>query len=61
MSTPGITGAPGKCPWKNVSFIVIFLHPITWLGDNSYTLSTNKNGGRCGNISIIALTSITGV
>ena len=27
MSTPGMIGWPGKCPWKNGSLIVTFLMP----------------------------------
>ena len=38
ISTPGMSGVPGKCPWKNSSFTVTFLtatmrRPGSWCGD----------------------------
>src|SRR5579872_200974 len=48
--TPGITETPGKWPWKNGSFTVTFLMPTARLpGSSSTTLSTRRNGYRCGN------------
>ncbi len=33
ISTPGITGLPGKCPWKKGSLMVTHLMPtIDWWG-----------------------------
>jgi len=28
ISTPGITGCAGKCPWKKFSLMVTFLMPM---------------------------------
>ena len=60
-NTPGITGSPGKWPTKKGSFIVTFLTPIMVLSSKCITLSTNKKGGRCGNVLKISVVSIIGV
>lgn len=57
ISTPGMMGFPGKCPWKNGSFTVTFLMPTAFPSPISSTLSTSKNGYRCGMISCICLLS----
>ena len=45
MSTPGISGAPGKCPWKNSSLTVTFLTATTRRpGSCSVTASTSGDG-----------------
>jgi hypothetical protein len=45
IRTPGMTGAPGKCPWKYGSFIVTFLIATTRRpGSSSTTRSTRRNG-----------------
>ncbi len=45
MSTPGISGAPGKCPWKNSSETVTFLYATTRRpGSCSATTSTSADG-----------------
>ena len=45
INTPGMIGAPGKCPWKNGSFIVTFLYATIRLpGSISTIRSTSKNG-----------------
>ena len=50
ISTPGITGYPGKWPWKNPSLIETFLIAlIRWPLSHSSTRSTSRNGYRCGN------------
>lgn len=60
MRTPGIMGLSGKCPGKKLSFMVTFFIPTADTpGLYSITLSTNKNGNLCGNISLIWLMSIT--
>ena len=47
MSTPGISGSPGKCPWKNSSFTVTFLTAtIRRPGSCSVTASTSGDGYR---------------
>ena len=44
-STPGITGFPGKWPWKNNSLNVAFLMPTArFIGSNSIIRSTNSIG-----------------
>ena len=44
-STPGITGSPGKWPWKNGSFIVQFFSPtMRFPSVYSVIRSTSKNG-----------------
>ena len=49
ISTPGITGLPGKCPTKNGSFIVTpFQATSRTPGSTATTRSTRRNGGRCG-------------
>src|SRR5262249_54908334 len=57
MSTPGMTGWPGKCPWKKGSFIVTFFSATTLSSVASSTRSTRKNGYRCGRIPSISRTS----
>src|SRR5699024_3884060 len=58
INTPGITGWPGKWPWKKGSLIVTFFTPtIRFASSFSITLSTNKNGYRCGIISLISCAS----
>ena len=43
MSTPGMTGIPGKCPWKNSSPTVTFLYATSrFPGSCSMTPSTNS-------------------
>src|SRR5450432_1673382 len=60
ISTPGITGYPGKCPAKNGSLMVTFLIALMCLpGVHSRTLSTKRNGGRCARHSMISLMSIS--
>ena len=45
--TPGITGYPGKCPWKKGSFIVTFLMATKCLPPSvSRTRSTRRKGKR---------------
>ena len=45
MSTPGISGAPGKCPWKKSSLTVTFLTATSRLpGSCSVTASTSGDG-----------------
>ncbi len=45
MSTPGITGLPGKCPRKNSSLAVTFLMvTIRFFRSNSITRSISRNG-----------------
>lgn len=54
ISTPGITGFPGKCPIKCGSFIVTFFLATHFTpGSSSSTVSMRRNGLRCGRISII--------
>jgi hypothetical protein len=45
ISTPGITGRAGKCPWKNGSLMVTFLSALmrTWCSISS-TRSTRMKG-----------------
>ena len=45
ISTAGMSGAPGKCPWKNSSLTVTFL------------TATSRRPGSC---SVMASTSIDG-
>src|SRR5689334_15206553 len=49
-STPGITGSPGKWPWKNHSVAVTPLRPTIRFASASYSTirSTSRNGQRCG-------------
>ena len=49
-STPGITGSPGKWPWKNHSVAVTALIPTIRCASGSYSTirSTRRNGQRCG-------------
>src|SRR4030042_5139921 len=59
MRTPGITGSPGKCPWKKGSLTVTFFIPAIRLPSSSSMMrSTNKKGYRWGKTSIIPCTSI---
>src|SRR5207247_1988828 len=45
ISTPGIMGWPGKCPWKNGSLIVTFLMPtIRCCPSTSMMRSTSRKG-----------------
>ena len=45
MSTPGMTGCPGKWPWKCGSLMVTFLMPTAELSPSMSTiLSTSRNG-----------------
>ena len=45
ISTPGISGAPGKCPWKNSSLTVTFLTATTRRpGSCSVIASTSGDG-----------------
>ena len=59
-STPGITGAPGKCPTKNGSFMVTFFIPITSVSVRCRILSTSRNGGLCGSSFWMPTISNTG-
>src|SRR4051794_20931982 len=64
--TPGITGNPGKCPWKYHSPAVTPLIPTIRLASASYSTmrSTSRNGQRCGisaSISrVVWMVSVTG-
>src|SRR3954454_18278263 len=64
--TPGITGRPGKWPWKYHSLAVTPLMPTIRLASWSYSTirSTSRNGQRCGiNASIsrvVWMVSVTG-
>ena len=45
IMTPGMVGAPGKCPWKYSSFTVTFLTATSrFPGSCSTTASTSKEG-----------------
>ncbi len=45
ISTPGISGVPGKCPWKKSSLTVTFLTATSRLpGSCSVTASTSADG-----------------
>ena len=45
ISTPGMTGAPGKCPWKNGSLYVTLLMPTALRPSSNATIrSTRRNG-----------------
>ena len=56
----GITGSPGKWPWKNGSLMVTFFRPtIRSSGTSSMILSTRTKGYRCGRNSMIFRTSHT--
>ncbi len=44
ISTPGITGLLGKCPWKICSLNVTFLMPTTCWSLSSMILSTSSIG-----------------
>src|SRR5688500_6491882 len=48
--TPGMTGRPGKWPWKNHSVAVTALMPTMRFSAGSYSTmrSTRRNGQRCG-------------
>ena len=48
--TPGMTGRPGKWPWKNHSVAVTALIPTIRFSAGSYSTirSTRRNGQRCG-------------
>src|SRR5665811_468366 len=48
--TPGMTGIPGKWPWKNHSVAVTALRPTIRRASASYSSirSTSRNGQRCG-------------
>ena len=51
MSTPGMMGRAGKCPWNQGSPIVTHLWPtMRSRGTTSVTRSTSTNGHRCGRI-----------
>jgi len=55
ISTPGMMGCPGKCPWKKGSLIVTFLIPTTRVFSSISTIrSTNRNGYRWGRICMIS-------
>src|SRR6185369_646206 len=64
--TPGITGRPGKWPWKYHSLAVTPLIPTMRLASASYSTmrSTSRNGQRCGmsdSISrVVWMGSVTG-
>src|SRR5258708_32847256 len=59
MSTPGMMGRPGKCPWNHGSPIVTHLCPtMRSPGTTSITRSTSTNGQRCGRIWRIRSISI---
>src|ERR1019366_10486369 len=49
-STPGMTGSPGKWPWKNHSVALTALIPTIHRAPSSYSMirSTRRNGQRCG-------------
>ena len=45
IKTAGMIGCPGKCPWKNGSFTVTFLMPMTRFSSSSSRMrSTRRNG-----------------
>jgi len=45
INTPGITGYPGKCPWKNGSLTETFFKPTARTPSSiSVIRSTSKNG-----------------
>ena len=47
IRTPGISGSPGKCPWKKSSFTVTFLTAtMRRPGSSSVTASTSGDGYR---------------
>src|SRR5215213_9195299 len=56
--TPGMTGRPGKWPWKNHSVAVTALIPTIRFSAGSYSTmrSTSRNGQRCGIRPSISLT-----
>src|SRR5918995_1671394 len=61
--TPGTTGSPGKCPWKNHSVAVTALRPTMRRPSGSYASirSTSRNGQRCGmSRSMSAVDSVVG-
>src|SRR3954451_24252803 len=60
--TPGITGNPGKWPWKNHSVAVTALIPTIRFAPGSYSMirSTSRNGQRCGISASISRTLWTG-
>src|SRR5258705_13382945 len=64
--TPGITGNPGKCPWKYHSLAVTPLIPTIRLASASYSTirSTSRNGQRWGISASISrvewMVSVTG-
>ncbi len=44
-STPGMTGCPGKCPWKNGSLIVTCLTAVSFVSPSlRMTRSIIRNG-----------------
>src|SRR5581483_4841784 len=57
MSTPGMTGWSGKCPWKKSSFAVTFLIPTMRSPSTSTMRSIRRKGYRCGIRLAISLTS----
>lgn len=59
IKTPGMIGLWGKCPGKKLSLMVTFLTPMAYDPCSiSKTLSTNKNGYRCGKSFMMASMSI---
>ena len=51
--TPGMTGWPGKCPWKNGSLIVTVFTPTHLVSVSKLIMrSTMRKGKRCGKICI---------
>ena len=61
ISTPGITGKRGKCPWKYGSLTVTFLSArIDLPGSIESTRSTSRHGYRCGSRARIAAMVISG-
>ena len=60
ISTPGITGMRGKCPWKKGSLTLTFLMPMALtFGTTSTTLSIISIGYRCGIMRMTPLMSIS--
>ena len=45
ISTPGISGAPGKCPWKNSSLTVTFLTATKRTPGSCSVMASIRNDG----------------
>ena len=59
IKTPGMIGLWGKCPGKKLSLMVTFLTPMAYEPCSiSKTLSTKRNGYRCGKSFMMASMSI---